>query len=165
MKGITKLFFTLSVSLVLITAQTVSVLALEPANEPIGISIPSINITLPVVPVPIVDDTWAVSETAASFGENTTLPGDNGNTVIFAHARQPLFGKLPNIKDGAYIHVFTKNDWFIYQVTERKIVEPTDTSILEIHNKHELTLYTCTVEKNAKRFSVKAILRTYYLYN
>jgi LPXTG-site transpeptidase (sortase) family protein len=128
------------------------------SQYPTQIIIPSVGINLPVIPAQIKYDTWEVSLAGASFGEGSFLPGNKGNTVIFSHALPYLFANLVNLKKDQYIHVFTKNDWFVYKVTEVFVVDPQNTNIIFSKNNYELTLFTCTGDNYTKRFIVKAHL-------
>lgn len=127
-------------------------------GEPIRIIIPRLALSLPVVRVPIINETWQVSTTAASFGESPTVPGEFGSTVIFAHAMPHLFKSLPNLQTGDFIHVLTKSRWFTYKVYDTFVVDPKDTSVLTAKNQYELTVYTCIGEQFEKRFVAKADL-------
>lgn len=132
--------------------------AFEFNSPPKKIIIPSLNMSLPVTTSKIINDTWDVSYSSASFGETTTIPGMLGNTVIFAHSMPHLFESLPNIKKQDIIHIFTDKDWFKYKVIEIKIVEPEDINVLIKNENYELTLYTCVGDNWGKRFVVKAKL-------
>jgi LPXTG-site transpeptidase (sortase) family protein len=125
-------------------------------ETPTKIIIPSLNLSLPVHKAKIIFNTWEVHLDGASFGDGTTLPGNLGNMVIFSHARIGLFSNLPTIKKGALIHVFTKDDWFTYQVIDTFIVSPDRVDVLDSKNQYELTLYTCTGSNYSQRFIVKA---------
>jgi LPXTG-site transpeptidase (sortase) family protein len=126
---------------------------------PEKIIIPSLHINLPIIKVKIIEnETWEVSYQYVSYGESTALPGNKGNTVIFAHALPHLFYHLPKIKKGDLIHIFTKNDWFIYKVTEMLIVDPNNISVLTETQNNQLILYTCTGKDWQQRFLVKAQL-------
>lgn len=129
------------------------------AEEPLHILIPSAQITLPVVTAKIAYNTWEVSETTASFGEGSSLPGTIGNTVIFAHARPGLFGSLPDAKVGELVYVFTKHDWYTYRVIERLIVSPDNTAVIQQSSGAELTLFTCTGPGDSHRLVLKAVLQ------
>ncbi len=134
------------------------VLASEFTQEPSWVILPSVGIDLPVKTAIINYDTWEVSLDSASYGDTTTIPGNSGNTVIFAHDLDPLFSQLPNVVEGDYIHVFTEKDWFVYKITETTIVSPEDIHILKPKGHYEITLYTCTGENYSKRFIVKGQL-------
>ena len=125
-------------------------------ETPTKIIIPSAGISLPVFKAKVTLDTWEVRTDGASFGELTPLPGNTGNTVIFSHALPWLFESLPRVKKGDYIHIFTKDDWFVYQVVETLIVDPENTEVIFSGDGQELTLYTCTGNGYTKRFVVKA---------
>jgi len=125
-------------------------------SPPTRIIIPSIGRSLGVASSPLVYNTWEVSLDGASFGESTALPGNGGNTVIFAHALPTFFGLLPNVRQGDLIHVFTNKDWFVYRADEILIVDPEERKVLFDNERNELTLYTCTGEGYVRRFVVKA---------
>lgn len=133
-------------------------LATEFTENPTQVIIPSADISLKVHPARIIFNTWEVSLDGASFGEGTAIPGNRGNTAIFAHARPGLFENLPKVKKGDMIHVFTDSDWFVYQVEETSVVTPDRVDILEPDNTYEITLYTCVGENYSERFIVKAKL-------
>ena len=129
-------------------------------SQPKKIIIPSINTTLDVHPAKIIFDTWEVNLDGASFGLSSALPGNRGNTVLFSHTIDRLFGRLDRIKKGDTIHIFTDLDWFTYKVVSTQVVKPEETDILNPHNEFELTLYTCTKDPAySKRFVVKAVLQ------
>jgi len=123
---------------------------------PTKIIIPSVNISLPVYTAKVAFNTWEVRTDGASYGEFSTLPGNQGNTVIFSHALPYLFGNLPNIKKGDMVNVFTSKDWFAYKVTQTMVVDPENIEVIFSGQDHELTLYTCTGNNYEKRFVVKA---------
>ncbi|MBI4079505.1 MAG: sortase [Candidatus Levybacteria bacterium] len=128
------------------------------AGEPLKIIIPRLSLSLPVVSVPISNDTWEVSTAAASFGESSAKPGQIGNTVIFAHAKPQMFQSLPNLQTGDVIHLLTKSRWFTYKVHNTTVVDPKDTSVLTAKRPFELTIYTCIGKQFEKRFVAKAAL-------
>ena len=78
---------------------------------------------------------------------DTAYIGEQGNCVIAGH-RNYTFGKyfnrLDEVKVGDLIYVDTRTGTKEYSVTEIKVVEPTDISILEDTGEEQLTLYTCT---------------------
>lgn len=160
-----KIFLIVLIFIFLNGFSTSKVSAFEFSQNPNKIIIPSLALSLPVTTVPIINDTWDVSVTDASFGESTTVPGHKGNTVVFAHARPHLFESLPKVKKGAYVHVFTERDWFVYRVYETKTVVPEDVSVLANTSTSELTLYTCVGDFYQDRFIVKAKLTSLLSYN
>jgi len=123
---------------------------------PVRIIIPDISVDLPVVPAKVVNHTWETSETAASFGLGSALPGNGGNSVIFAHARIGLFGGLRNLKKDAIVYVYTKKEKYSYKVDEIKTVSPKDTEVIAPTPDDVLTLYTCSGFADTKRLIVRA---------
>lgn len=123
-------------------------------NPPLRIVIPSLNIDLPVKESKIINGYWEVFPDSAGFGLGSAYPEENGNQVIFAHARIGLFEPLKNIKPGEKITVFTKNKWFTYQVSEIKEVLPSQTEVIAAISEPILTLYTCSGYSDSKRLIV-----------
>jgi sortase A len=73
---------------------------------------------------------------------NTALPGETGNSVITAH-RDTFFRRLVELEHGDRIQVRRAGKLYIYEVTGKKIVEPTDISVLRQTKDPQLTLITC----------------------
>ncbi len=140
------------------TFKVPQVQALSFTEEPTRIIIPSAGINLPVQTAEIAYNTWEASRTGASYGQGSALPGTLGNTVIFGHALPGLFGTLPQVIVGDYIHVFTSDDWFAYEVTEVLVVVPEDTQVIKHRGTTELTLFTCTGRYDSHRLVIKAKL-------
>ena len=127
-------------------------------GEPVKIIIPTVGINLPVAKARIVTDTWEVLNNAASYGENSALPGKSGNTVIFSHAIKTLFGSLPNVAIGTYVYVQTANNTYTYKITDTTSVHSEDLSILKADKESALILYTCEGSADERRFTVRAVL-------
>lgn len=123
-----------------------------PQDPPTRIVIPSLSIDLPVVEAPVINGYWETSDTSASHGAGSSIPGQNGNIVIFAHARQGLFLPLRNIQTGADVYVMTKNKWYQYKVMDTKLVYPNQTQVIAPTRDQTLTLYTCDGYFDEKRF-------------
>jgi len=91
----------------------------------------------------------------------TALPGSQGNCVIAGH-RDTQFRVLRNVKIGEDITVESGGRTFVYRVTDRKIVAPTDTRALGATATATLTLLTCYpfyyVGPAPKRFIIRAKL-------
>ena len=125
-------------------------------NIPVKIIIPEVNIDLPVVQAKVVDGYWEISEHTASYGDGSGIPGQNGNTVIFAHARVGLFYNLKDVKTGDIVYVFTKNSLYRYKVNKIMAVYPNQTEVIKPTKDQTLTLYTCTGFSDEKRLVVTA---------
>lgn len=122
---------------------------------PVRIIIPSLSIDLLITPSNIVNNAWEISETSASYGMGSAVPGTNGNTVIFAHARKGMFGDLRQIKTNDKVYVLTRKDWYEYKVIQTKIVFPDEIEVIKPTAQETLTLYTCSGFADTKRLIVQ----------
>lgn len=125
-------------------------------EPPQRIVIPAIAMDLPVIEAAVVGGFWELSETTASHGAGSANPGDIGNTVIFAHARDELFGPLRNIQKETQIYLFTKDRWHQYAVVDIKLVDPNAVEVIAPTNDETLTLFTCSGFLDTKRLIVIA---------
>ena len=130
------------------------VLAASVKVSPSKISIPALNIDLPVASGAISADTWTLYEDKASWLSTSETPGD-GNVIIYAHNRKGLFGSLANITPGDKVLVDHEGNTFNYEVTEKRKVVPSDVDAILSEN-DQLTLYTCDGSFDQKRLIVKA---------
>ena len=73
---------------------------------------------------------------------DTALPGARGNCVIAGH-RDTQFRALRNVEIGEQISLEQGGRTFIYRVTGRSIVAPSDTGSLDPTMAPTLTLVTC----------------------
>jgi LPXTG-site transpeptidase (sortase) family protein len=73
---------------------------------------------------------------------STAVPGEAGNSVITAH-RDTFFRHIADLRSGDDILVRRAGSVFRYQVTGRRIVEPTDVWVLRQTADSQLTLITC----------------------
>ncbi len=122
-----------------------------------SIIIPRLNIDLSVAPSKIKNGYWEVSETSASHGEGSANPGENGNVVVFAHAREGLFLGLRGVEKGDTVYILTANRWYKYKVSEIVNVYPNDITTVAPTNSEVLTLFTCSGFFDEKRLIVKAV--------
>lgn len=108
----------------------------------------------------------AIEKGVAHFA-GTPLPGEGGNTVIFGHsayfknkpgAYKEVFKSLDQLKAGDTVAISRGRLFWRYKVTESKIVEPDDLSVIQAAGQPTLTLITCwppgTIEK---RYVVRAV--------
>jgi sortase A len=72
----------------------------------------------------------------------SALPGTLGNTVIAGH-RDTFFRHVHSLKYGDDIYVLKSGQRFHYTVIGRRVVEPTDLSVLRSSKQGQLTLITC----------------------
>lgn len=74
--------------------------------------------------------------------KNTPAPGELGNSVITGH-RDTFFRHIYELAKGDIITVQRNGQSFEYEVTGKKIVQPTDVSVLDSTSDKRLTLITC----------------------
>jgi LPXTG-site transpeptidase (sortase) family protein len=72
----------------------------------------------------------------------SALPGDPGNAVIAGH-RDTFFRHIHSLRYGDDIYILRSGRRFHYVVRARRIVVPTDISVLRSTEYPELTLITC----------------------
>jgi sortase A len=73
---------------------------------------------------------------------DSALPGENGNVVITGH-RDTFFRHIYELNKGDEILVERNGKVFHYEVTGKKIVDPTDISVAKPTPDARLTLITC----------------------
>ena len=74
--------------------------------------------------------------------EDTPAPGENGNAVISGH-RDTFFRHLNDLQAGDDVVVQRAGTTFHYRVTGKRVVEPTDVSVIAPTRDPEMTLITC----------------------
>lgn len=123
---------------------------------PIRIIIPELGIDLPVKSAQVVKGYWEVFSDAAGFGVGSAFPEEEGNQVIFAHARQGMFLPLRNAKLGQNVVVFTKDNYYSYTISDILEVLPTQLEVIASTDEAIVTLYTCSGFADSKRLIVIA---------
>ena len=129
---------------------------LKEEKIPKRIVIPQIFTDLEVKKSNIVGGYWEVFEDTAGWGIGSGIPGEKGNQVIFAHAKEGLFLPLRSIKVGSQIYVLTDSDWYKYEIKEIKEVYPNQVEVIAPTEDETLTLYTCSGFADTKRLIVVA---------
>ncbi len=80
----------------------------------------------------------------------SVYPGEKGNSVIIAHRYLHLppakdtFFNLDKVKKGDSIVIKQKNNEYTYVVSQVKVVEKNDISVLQDSSDYQITLITCT---------------------
>lgn len=110
--------------------------------------------------VPIIEGTnpQNLKYAVGHFTETAGI-GKKGNCAIAGHRSytyNEYFNRLIEMEIGDEIIVNTKEKEFVYIVYEKKIVEPTEISVLDSTNDATITLVTCHPERSSsKRLVVK----------
>ena len=111
---------------------------------PTTISIPSLNITLPVLSEPLTP-------------KGVTFEPHGNNLVFYGHNWPNILGRLKEVKPGQTINLtYSANLTKTFVIDTVKIVGPNDTSILQAKDNEVLTIYTCTGFLDTKRLVVVA---------
>lgn len=102
--------------------------------------------------------------------QGTSIPGQNGNAVIFGHSTLPqlfnakdyktIFANAYKLKNGDNIYALVKGVKYSYKIFKIIVVDPNDTSALvQDYDNSYLTLVTCTPPGTIwKRLVIKARL-------
>lgn len=113
--------------------------------------IPAMGLDTVVKYVPYNGSTWLISglkQEIAWMGD-TSWPGLGSNTALAGHVdlvtgeRGP-FWNLRNLRAGDEVRVYTAKRIYIYRVSEQKVVDDTDMSVIAETSKPRLTMITCT---------------------
>lgn len=117
------------------------------SGHPVRVEAPSVGVDMPIVDGFYNAGTreWTLYDDKAQFGAMTSEPNDkSGQTFIYGHATQEVFGKLLNMKVGEQASVYTSNGYkFTYKLAETQVVTPTNTGILNYSGAPRLLLQTC----------------------
>lgn len=121
-------------------------IVIDPANSAVGnepkIIIPKINVEIPVVyDEPTIDE--AAIQRALESGvvhyPTTSNPGEIGNGVVFGHSANNILNKgkykfafvlLKRLETGDTFYVQKDGKRYVYRVFDKKIVPPTEVSVL-----------------------------------
>ncbi|MEU6072467.1 class E sortase [Micromonospora sp. NPDC047074] len=125
--------------------------------------------------IPKLDKNWVVVEGvtqkdiryAPGHYPSSALPGQVGNFSVAGHRNRATFWRLDELNDGDAIVVEGKTDWYVYKVTQSRIVKPTQVEVVapvpgkagQKPTKAMLTLTTCNPKfDNYQRLIIHAEL-------
>jgi LPXTG-site transpeptidase (sortase) family protein len=132
--------------------------------------IPSLNLELPIVGIPLKDGEWDVNWlwNEAGYLEGTSFPTWKGNTVITSHVylsdgTPGPFASLDQLSWGDLVTIEAFGQKFTYEVQRSRYVRPNDLSILGHEDLDWITLITCkgydsTTDTYSWRLAVQAVL-------
>jgi len=115
------------------------------------LEIPQLELELPIVGVPRVDNGWDVSWLWNQIGwlNGTAFPMQSGNSVLTGHVVDTNgspgpFARLGSLKWGDEISVHAFGQKYVYEVREIELVAPDAVSSVIRHEAYPwLTLITC----------------------
>jgi len=107
----------------------------------IRIQIPAIGVDAPVVE----GDDWEALKQGVGHHIGSANPGERGNCVISAH--NDIFGEifrdLPDLDLDDEVFVHTASQVYRYVVTQKRVIEPSDVSVMLPTSSPVLTLISC----------------------
>ena len=135
------------------------------------LEIPVLDISLPIVGVPLVDGTWDVSwlDHAAGYLNGTAYPTWAGNTIITGHVWDALnqpgpFANLKELHYGDLLKITNGTAVYTYEVRDTRLFKATSINAVIRHEELDwVTLVTCEDYQNnndtyAYRRVVRAVL-------
>ncbi|HZU14177.1 MAG TPA: sortase [Chloroflexota bacterium] len=140
--------------------QNAHVVGHEPA---LRIVIPAIAVDSPVVQTPPVNGVWSVADWSVGHLSTTPNPGSAGNGAYAAHddIKGEVFKRLGELKVGDQIRLVTQHAVYIYQVTDRQVVSPSDVAVLDPTRASAVTLISCTPYwVDTQRIAVQGVLKS-----
>ena len=126
-----------------------------PAYTDFHLLIPSLDISAPViadVDGGNKDAYFKALQGGVAHFKDTAKPGEGSNIFIFGHSSyylwdpgkyKKIFAHLEDIKVGDEVDLWYQSYEYKYKVTETKVVEPSDVSVLKPTPEEQLTLMTC----------------------
>lgn len=130
------------------SANTTAPEFVEIKGNPVNLSIPNLNIDIPVIDgyYNQKKQVWTLTEDKAQFAKMTQQPNNVGGiTFIYGHNNKKVFNKLPKIKVGDRAVITTDNGKvFTYEYVSSVTTKPEDASALSYQGEPILMLQTCT---------------------
>jgi len=129
---------------------------LVPVDPNFSIVIPKIaanSVVIPNVSVSDKDAYLTALQSGVAQAEGTAFPGEGGHIFMFAHSTDyiwnvgtynAVFYLLYKLEKGDEINIFYKGQRYVYKVTDKEVVDPTEVEYLTRKTDREfLTLQTC----------------------
>jgi sortase (surface protein transpeptidase) len=117
-------------------------------GHPVSISIPSLNMNLPVIDGYYNKNSgaWTLTLNKAQFATPSVEPNNKtGMTLIYGHYRPEVFARLHTIQPDSTAVITTANGYtFTYKYTGNYPAAPNDTSIFTYAGAPMLTIQTCS---------------------
>ncbi|MEA2020335.1 MAG: sortase [Patescibacteria group bacterium] len=131
-------------------------LKVTPISSEFAVVIEKIGVNAPViknVPAGSKDQYMAAMRRGVAHAKGTALPGEAGNTYLFAHSSlnfwelgkyATVFNLLRKLEKGDRVSVVLDNQRFVYEVSNKEIVSGFNTTpLLRETSEPTLTLQTC----------------------
>jgi len=121
------------------------------ADTTITLSIPKLNLTMPIVGVPEIPNGWDVTWLGKNAGylAGSAYPTWAGNTVLTGHVWDAFnnpgpFAQVRTLKYGDTIQLLVDDQVYTYEVRESRIISSTNVDAAMQHKEYDwVTLVTC----------------------
>ncbi|HYK09152.1 MAG TPA: sortase [Candidatus Eisenbacteria bacterium] len=124
---------------------------------PTWISIPSIDMELPIVETALKGNTWGIADNGISHLNISARPGEEGPIILYGHNTNDRFGPIRWLEVGKEITLTNeRNRSRQYKVIKTLEVSPSEVSVLLSQKGETLILYTCDGFADLQRFIVIA---------
>lgn len=136
-----------------INEKTINILSEENTDIIGNLKIESIELNAPI------KDGTEMSVLKTAIGHFNDTPYFNGNICLAAHNRgynQNFFERLNEVQKGDKVEYITKYATYEYEVTDIKVIEETDLTVLNPTVKDQITMITCIANQRDKRLCVVA---------
>jgi sortase A len=111
-------------------------------ESPTRILIPKLSIDWPIVE----GDSWEELKSGVGHHVGSANPGERGNLVLSGH--DDVFGEvfkdLGQLDNGDLVQIFAGGHAFRYEVRAKRVVSPSELSVLDPTREPVVTLITCT---------------------
>lgn len=125
------------------------------AGKPNRILIPRLGTDLPVTDgnYDPQKKTWTLSDNHAHYAVPSMLPNDReGNTLIYGHKYDWVFGGLKNLQPGDTMQLFGDNGHvFTYVYQSTVALKPDDNTVFRYDGKPSVSVQTCSGRWNENR--------------
>jgi sortase A len=125
----------------LVQAITPQPIPTQGPEQPTRIVIKSIGVDAPIVQ----GDTWEQLKKGVAHHLGTANPGERGNMVLSAHndVYGEIFRYLEKVEPKDEILVYSGSRVFRYVASQKRIIEPTEVSVMYPTSDPTITLITC----------------------
>lgn len=128
-------------------------------NPPTRIIIRDLGIDLPIYPAKQTSNEWQTTTQGASYLISSPIPGEIGNSIIYAHDWVSLFGPLLNAREGDSVEIeFADKTRKTFVIGQTTVVSYNQTDVLAPSKDRRITLYTCTGFFDSQRMVAVATL-------
>ncbi len=133
------------------------VLASTTPSLPKFVSIPKSKIYVQVAVGGYKYGKWIIDDNYALYLPNSGKLGEGGNTILYAHSRESLFGNLKKASIGDLVILGDANGkLYSYKVYSMEYIKPHQTEKINTGKNDTVTLFTCDGWFDEKRLVVKA---------